>query len=263
MRAASYISMDEALEVFSAYGPDLRNGLTSDAPMATLAAVRETVPAYYTVRVSSDELLKEIERLLRKETELYQDGGKPLPRLHVDRHLFSPLLLHPKDHGIDHLSVSPPGLSNSEARVLKDLTAFWKEHHDTGAYRHIEVHVLRNLPRVGVGFFRRSGFYPDFVVWLKNRRTKETRVLFVEPHGLHHGGLSGNEDKIEALKELGKLSAGEAFRRKRLTLDGYLLTDTALDKIPGAERKSWNELERTFKILRQSGAYLEKILKAP
>jgi len=229
---------------------------------ATLSVVRETVPEYYTVRVSSEELMKEIERLLRKPTELYQDGGKPLPRLHVDRHLFSPLLLHPKDSGLDEISVSPPGLSNGEARVLKDLRAFWENRHNTEPYRHIDVHVLRNLPRVGVGFFRRSGFYPDFVVWLRNRRTKETRVLFIEPHGLHHGGLSGNEDKIEALKELQKLSEGELFRRKKVTLDGYLLTDTALDKIPGAEKKSWSELERSFKILRHEGRYVEKILKA-
>ena len=37
MRAASYTPMDEALEVLSAYGPDLRNGLTSHAPMAAEA----------------------------------------------------------------------------------------------------------------------------------------------------------------------------------------------------------------------------------
>ncbi len=230
---------------------------------ATLSLVRETVPEYYTVRVSSDELLKEIERMLRKPSELYRDGGTPLPRLHVDRHLFSPVLLHPKDSGLDDLSVSPPGLSHSEARVLKDLRAFWENRHNTEPYRHIEVHVLRNLPRVGVGFFRRSGFYPDFVVWIKNKRAKETRVLFIEPHGLHHGGLPGNEDKIEALKELGRLSDDDAFRRKWVTLDGYVLTDTALDKIPGAERKTWEELERSFKILRHDGNYVEKILKAP
>ena len=37
MQAAAYTSMDEALEVLSAYGPDLRNGLTSHAPMAAEA----------------------------------------------------------------------------------------------------------------------------------------------------------------------------------------------------------------------------------
>jgi hypothetical protein len=34
---ASYSSMDEALEILSAYGPDLQNGMTSHAPMAAEA----------------------------------------------------------------------------------------------------------------------------------------------------------------------------------------------------------------------------------
>ena len=37
MHAASYTSMDEALELCSAYGPDLSNGLTNHAPMAAEA----------------------------------------------------------------------------------------------------------------------------------------------------------------------------------------------------------------------------------
>lgn len=37
MKNPSYRSMDEALEILSAYGPDLRNGLTSHAPMAAEA----------------------------------------------------------------------------------------------------------------------------------------------------------------------------------------------------------------------------------
>lgn len=37
MNAAIYTSMDEALELLAGYGPDLRNGLTSHAPMAAEA----------------------------------------------------------------------------------------------------------------------------------------------------------------------------------------------------------------------------------
>lgn len=227
-----------------------------------LPAVHESVPQYYTIRVSSESLLKEIEQLLRKPKVLFQDGGKPLPRLHVEEHQFSPLLLHPKDSGLDDVSVSPPGLSNGEARVLKDLREFWKRHHEAALYRKLEIHVLRNLPRVGVGFFRRSGFYPDFIVWLRDRSTKETRVPFVEPHGLHHGGLAGNQDKIEALKELEHLSNEPSFRRKKIVMGGYLLTETRLEQIPDAKDKTWGDLEREHRILRQDGNYMEKILSA-
>ncbi len=37
MNAAAYTSMDDALEILSAYGPDLSNGLTNHAPMAAEA----------------------------------------------------------------------------------------------------------------------------------------------------------------------------------------------------------------------------------
>jgi len=56
MDAPSYSSMDDALELLSAYGPDLRNGLTSHAPMAAEAlcamgrpdAVRPWIEGYRT-----------------------------------------------------------------------------------------------------------------------------------------------------------------------------------------------------------------------
>jgi hypothetical protein len=217
--------------------------------------------SYYTVRVTSDALLKEIEELLSKPTELYRDGGRPLPRLRVDRHLFRPLLLQAKGDWAKDISISPPGLGEGEARLVKDLREFWRKNHAAQPYANLEIFLLRNLPRVGVGFFRRSGFYPDFILWIKDKATKVKHVQFLEPHGMHHGGLSGNEDKIEALKELQKLSSGPPFQSKKITMAGFLLTDTKLEQIPDARGKTWESLERDYRVLRQEGNYIAKILK--
>ena len=229
-----------------------------------LAAVQESIPAHYTVRVSSDELLKELMSLLRnKDTQLYRtDEGRPLPRLHIDRHLFSPLLLEPKGELADQISISPPGLGVGEARFVRDLQDFWSKHHDGRPYRQMEVYLLRNLPRVGVGFFRRSGFYPDFILWIADRTTKNKHVQFIEPHGMHHGGLSGNEDKIEALNELQRLSSDHAFQSKKITMAGFLLTDTKLEQISDARGKTWETLERDHRILLQESNYIAKLLHA-
>jgi hypothetical protein len=215
----------------------------------------------YTVRVSSESLLKEIEAVLRKPTLLYSDGGKPLPRLHVDRHLFSPLLLNPEDYKLEGISISPPGLGEGEGKLLKDLRGFWEKHHAAEPYRHLEIFLLRNLPRVGVGFFRRSGFYPDFILWIKDKKKGKTQIQFIEPHGLHHGGLAGNQDKIDALKELLKLSEEPSFRKKKITMGGYLVTQTKLKDIPDARDKTWGDLERDYPILRQEEDYIGKIIK--
>jgi hypothetical protein len=211
--------------------------------------------------VSSEELLKELEAFLRKPKELYQDGGRPLPRFHVERHLFTPLLADPARWGLTGISVSPPGLGEGEADLVKGLREFWKAHHGSEPYRRLEVFLLRNLPRVGVGFFRRSSFYPDFILWIKDKATKGTRIRFIEPHGMHHGGLSGNREKIEALKELERLSGDAPFRARKITMDGYILTQSKIAEIPGAENKDWATLERDYRVLRQEGEYSEKLLR--
>lgn len=224
----------------------------------TFAARERLVP--YTVRVP-ESLLREIETLLRKPAELYHDGGKPLPRLHIDRHLFSPLLLNPADHGLKDVTVSPPGLGEGEAKLLTDLRDFWRARHGEPRFRNLEVFLLRNPPRVGVGFFRRSGFYPDFILWIRHKADGSVRVRFLEPHGMRlSGGLAGNQEKIDALKELQAVSSTPAFQRANVAMDGYLLTQTALTDIPGARGKTREQLERDSRLVFQEGNYVEKIL---
>jgi hypothetical protein len=223
-----------------------------------LMAREKIIP--YTVRVTGESLLKEIKGLLLKPTLLYSTGDKPLPRLHIDRHLFSPLLLNPEDFKIEGLSVSPPGLNAEEAKLVKDLRNFWAKNHNDEPYRNFEIYFLRNLPRVGVGFFRRSGFYPDFILWIKDKSRKEVRIKFIEPHGLHHGGLAGNTDKMDALRDLEEVSKQKSFRKKKVSMTGYLLTQTELKEIPDVRDKNWEDLERDYPLLRQEGKYIKKIL---
>ncbi len=123
------------------------------------------------------------------------------------------------------------------------------------------MYVLRNLPKVGVGFFKRSGFYPDFLIWLYDRATKQTHLRFVEPHGLHYWGLTGsNLDKIDAFRALNELSQEPSFREKRISMDGYIVTRTKLEQIPNAQGKTWAELQKDYRVLHQSGTYIETIL---
>ena len=158
--------------------------------------VREHVPPAYVVRVASESLVAEIRALVEDHARLFATGGAPLPRMHLDRHLWTPLLLVPRDEDAD-IQISPPGLEPGEEQFLRDLAEYWKRHYDGNEFRDRDLFVLRNRPGSGVGFFRRSGFFPDFIVWLRSS-DGFTRVRFVEPHGMHHGGLAGNRDKIEA-----------------------------------------------------------------
>ena len=221
---------------------------------------KERIAPYYTVRLP-DELLKEVEKLLKRKKELYHEGGKPLPRLYIDQHLYNPILLDPAENDLKEMSVSPPGLKKNEKQFVQDIIGFWKSHRNESEFKDTEVTLLRNLPRVGVGFFRKSGFYPDFIVWIKKKKTERVVVRFVEPHGMHHGGLSGNQDKIDSLKNLETVSHDVKFKAKKIRLDGFILTETELKKIPGAENLTWDQMCEQHRILRQEGNYSKTILQ--
>ncbi|MBU2226376.1 MAG: DEAD/DEAH box helicase family protein [Proteobacteria bacterium] len=211
-----------------------------------------------------ERLYKEIKALLEKfakqERELLKDAGEPLPRLHLDWHLFNPLLFEGGKEWQDHVSISPPPLVKSERKLVEDLRAFWAINCKSPEYRDIEVCLLRNLPKVGVGMFFRSSFYPDFILWIRNKNTKSVCVVFLDPHGLHHEGIVDN-DRFAAIEKLRALSVNRKFKTKRIELDGYILApaDTSLDKIPGAAGKSWDDMEKQYPLLWQEGNYVGKI----
>ncbi len=181
----------------------------------------------------------------------------PLPRLYFDRSLFNPLLLagHSKD-----IVVSPPPLNEMETQFLQDLQQFWQVNHAQAAYRDCELYVLRNLAVSGISLFHRAGFYPDFILWLHNRQTAETKALFIEPHGLHHEGLSGNADKFAALTAVRALSGRPDFQKAQVTLDGYVLTNSKLEDIRDANGRDWPALEAAYPLKRMEGDYIRDIL---
>ncbi len=240
-----------------------RQAESAHAEPRLLVRERQVVYEYrITIHVegAGEKLLKEIEELLQKPIKnLLGDSGEPLPRLYLDWHLFNPLLLEGGKEWQAHVTVSPPPLVPSERKLVEDLRAFWEKNCMAPEYRDTEVYLLRNLPKVGVGLFLRSGFYPDFILWMRNRKTDATRVVFLDPHGLHHEGVEGN-DRFEAIEKLRALGQDARFKSKKISLDGYILapTETTPDKIPGAKNMTWDELEKKFPLLRQEGDYLQK-----
>ena len=89
------------------------------------------------------------------------------------------------------------------------------------------------------------------------------RVVFVDPHGLHDEEVADN-DRFAAIEKLRGLGENERFKTKKVILDGYVLapSGTALDKIPGAKDKSWDDLEREYPLLRQGDSYVGRLFSA-
>ena len=162
------------------------------------------------------------------------------------------------------LAVSPPGLSKNESELLERLSGFWETGRNKDPFIGVEVFLLRNQAKTGVGFFKQSGFYPDFLLWLRHKPSGHVHLRFLESHGMHHGGLFlKNSPKIECLKELEAISGRKDFQKAKFSMDGYILTTTSRNDIPGAEGKSWDELTRDYRVMEQATTNVYPLLEMP
>lgn len=146
-----------------------------------------------------------------------------VPNVHFDRHLYQPLLVSKKDGSI---KTSPPLLEESEKRFVEDLKSFCRA--EAGkALRGKELFLLRNLGRgKGIGFFESRGFYPDFILWIKERGKQ--RIIFIEPHGLMHEPGGPHSEKIGLHLRLREHSrnALKVSTLKHLTVDAFVVSRT-------------------------------------
>ncbi|MCY3709959.1 MAG: DEAD/DEAH box helicase family protein [Caldilineaceae bacterium] len=177
-------------------------------------------------------LIEEIEALIADCRALYECESASLPRIYFDRHLYQPLLV---DNAGKQLKMSTPGLTESEQRFVKDLKEYWDEK-KAERLADVEIYLLRNQSRgSGVGFFEGSGFYPDFILWVKEGGSQ--RIIFVEPHGMIYENAPEYSDKInlhEKLKQLSKKMSGQPAL-DNVTLDSYIISETGFETL----RKRW------------------------
>jgi len=184
----------------------------------------------YQIRIHEQKLEKQVQKIVSSRKQFESAAGAPLPRLHIDQHLYHPLV---NEAGMDEgLSVNPSPLKASEVALLETLTKWWADNHKH--YSGVHLYVLRNLPRIGVGLYRQSGFYPDFILWVKHSKPARQRIVLLEPHGLHHETPNAlKSDKVQALAAFRELGKSDGFSKKKITLDGYIISDTPVDQIPG------------------------------
>jgi hypothetical protein len=179
----------------------------------------------YTVRVSRREskLIEAVERLIKEADRVYRDVTTELPTLHFDRHLYQPLLV--KDRG-GVITSEPPCLEPSERQFVEDIRRYWAEN---GQGRHAGQHLflLRNLSRgEGVGFYLTEGFFPDFILWIKEGDRQ--RIVFVEPHGMLMAKTYWSDDKARLHERLAELSEkwGNKAGVKNVVLDSFIISAT-------------------------------------
>jgi hypothetical protein len=194
----------------------------------------------YTIKISRAKatLIAAVQKLIEEGEKIYKQQVTELPAIHFDRHLYQPLLV---GRG-DDVRSAPPGLSESERKLVDDLRAYCREEGD-GALAGKEIFLLRNLSRgKGVGFFDKRGFYPDFILWIKDGDSQ--RIVFVEPHGMLQAGPYKNDDKARLYESLPDL-AGELCERgglENVTLDSFIISATPFQSLHSKyDDGTWNK----------------------
>ena len=178
---------------------------------------------------SETALIREIEKLIADGRELYDDeaAAGALPRIHFDRHLYQPLPLESDAK----VKISPLGLNKSEQQFVRDLREYWKKEQGN-ALAGAEIFLLRNQSRgQGVGFFESSGFYPDFILWIKADNAQ--RIAFVEPHGMLQANAYQHDDKARLHERLPALAHKISQRSKgpNVRLDSFIVSATPYEEL--------------------------------
>ncbi|MFC2020725.1 DEAD/DEAH box helicase family protein [Chloroflexota bacterium] len=183
----------------------------------------------YSIRIARSEtdLIAAVKTLIDEGNRIYKDETRELPNIHFDRHLYQPLLI---ERG-DRLISKPPGLNQEEQRFVNDLRELVRQE-TSKSLANKEIFLLRNLSRgKGVGFFENEGFYPDFILWIKEG--SQQRVVFVEPHGMLHEKAYELSDKTTLHERLCELSKSWAKKTdlRNVSLDSYIISVTPYEKL--------------------------------
>lgn len=179
------------------------------------------------VPASQPDLVESVRKLIKEREKRLKESVRMLPNLQFDRHIYQPLLLEPPDD----ITMMPPCLNGGEKRFVEDLRQYCQEEKD-GALKGKELFLLRNLARgKGVGFFESTGFYPDFILWVKEGRNQ--RIVFIEPHGMVHETVPQKNEKV-GLHERLQADAGPGLKKlKHVYVDAFVVSTTPYDKLRG------------------------------
>ena len=148
-----------------------------------------------------------------------------------EAHAYRPLLHVGQDRAV---TVQPVPLDENEKRVVDHLESLAGLRHAWLQGR--ELYLIRNLTRGrGVSFFDDFGYYPDFIVWLKDDARQH--VLFLDPKGLSRFG--GRERRKVALHhEIGKIEDRLRKDDPNLSLRAYVLSVTPAARIDDGLRSA-------------------------
>ena len=144
-------------------------------------------------------------------------------------HAYQPLLYAREGCPV---TVRPVALDTNEKTVVNGLADLARN--GDPCLRSNELYLIRNLTRGrGVSFFDDFGYYPDFIVWLKN--TDCQHVIFLDPKGLSRFGTRERR-KVELHHNIKDIEERIRETEPDLYLHAYVLSVTPAQQIDSGSR---------------------------
>ena len=180
------------------------------------------------VEVTQGQLIRDIRDLADNIREDYFRDLK-LGVIIANIHAYQPLLYAAPDCPV---TVRPVALNENEKKVVERLKEL-AEGRDP-CLQNRELYLIRNLTRGrGVSFFDDFGYYPDFIVWLKDDHCQH--VIFLDPKGLGRYG-SRERKKVQLHHDIHEIEKRVQNTDPDLRLSAYVLSVTPSQKIDDGAR---------------------------
>jgi len=188
------------------------------------------------VRESEKDIITSLQKVIRDFERVENWSDRNILNVFFEGHLFQPLLAKVNKE-TNSILVSPQGLNDGEERFVNALREYVRA--NSTKLDGYKIFLLRNLPKVGIGFYKTSWFYPDFLLWIVNETAGQQRLAFIDPKGIVFAD-GFDDEKIQLaydIKELERIINSKSGRK--ITLDSYILSVTPKDSVKdrfGTER---------------------------
>jgi hypothetical protein len=179
------------------------------------------------VPAQEQKLIEKIKQLVENMDNLLDEQKEKdiLPRIVIHNSVFVPLLLEKEG-----IKISPPGLNEGEKRFLEGLRGYLNEKREL--LEEYQIVLLRNEAREGVGFMLDWGeFYPDFILWIREKNGNRIYIVFIEPKGLKMVGDVLNNEKINFLSDGLSKTLRKEYENWQIEVKGFILSTTPYEEL--------------------------------
>ena len=120
----------------------------------------------------------------------------------------------------------------SELRFVEDLMRFYEDPANSAFFTNVDLYLMRNASHKarGLGFAQAGNFYPDFLLWLKDKATGKEYLSFIDPKGLRN--VPFESPKLNFAKEVKELEKTvNQGHSSKLILNSIILSDTPYSEL--------------------------------